>query len=95
MFAQPHLGRIGALLSKAAEGSDLRVDQDCTKQPQFGLCRSKLFLFEWTHGGASVCQGKETLQIILALYFYFFLIRMALSVHRVGLVSAAPFREHL
>lgn len=29
-----------------------------------------LFLFEWTHGGASVCQGKETLQIILALFTF-------------------------
>lgn len=91
----PCLGRVGALLSKAAEGRDHRVDQDSTKQPQFGLYRSKLFLFECTLGGASVCQGKEMLQIILALHFYFSPIRTALSVHRVGLVSAAPFREHL
>ena len=54
-----------------------------------------LFLFEWTHGGGSVCQGKETLQIILALYLYFSLIRTSLPVHCVGLVSTAPFWEHL
>jgi len=54
-----------------------------------------LFLFEWTHGGASVCQGKETLQIILALHLYFLLIRTFLSILCVGLVSTAPFWEYL
>lgn len=71
----PPLGRVGALPAKAAEGSDHRVNQDSAKQPQFGLYRSKLVLFEWTHAGVSLCQGKETLQIILALNFYFSLIR--------------------
>lgn len=58
-----------------------------------------LFLFEWTHGGASLCQEEKKktkpLQVTLALYLYFSLIRTSLSIHRVGLVSTAPFWEHL
>lgn len=52
-----------------------------------------LFLFDWTHGGASVCQGKETLQVILSLYISPW--SGCLSISCMCLVSTAPFWEHL